>query len=682
MRLPFWVLCCALVLGSASAMADERRIALVVGASAYQHAPQLANTRTDATAIAAALQRLGFEVERLLDPDRAAFEAAVRRLGRNSAGADAALFYYAGHALESAGENWMVPVSADIASDRDLRFEALDLDTILEQMGGGARVSLVFLDSCRDNPFRLRITSGARDFSVGGLGRVNAAVGTFIAFATAPGNFAEDGSGPDSPFTMALLASIEKPGLEVRQMMSEVRKAVREATGGRQIPWDSSALEGQFYFKPSAQPTQNVNQPFPSNDQIETIFWDSVRNSRDPANIQAYLNRYPTGMFADVARNLLKQTQPQIRQNDVQTPPAVVGPATDIMVTRLASAAPGINDQVKDGIARAYQTLPSHKALALPPGTTGALWRVGGLDSAALAQEQSLESCQIHYGQPCILVVVDDVLQPDPQTGNWPRYDMPRVRYVGAFDLQRIPVITPAVRQRPDVVAYASAAEPKAMALHPWGLLYVESGAASTPDAQAKALTKCKADPAHKSSAAICYLYAIGNQVVLPYRLKDPQIGPLPPNPPSPTPPPLSLHDAVVTRLASIAPNLTLPTRDSDIAAYQAGKKPKALAFARQPPGFWPAFDQEDSGTAQTVALERCQLASSGPCILVAIGDVAPGGDRWAPRDMARVRYAATFDPGRIPVVASGVRLRGRTLRSTRPPLGQKPPPSIPPANS
>jgi hypothetical protein len=106
------------------------------------------------------------------------------------------------------------------------------------------------------------------------------------------------------------------------------------------------------------------------------------------------------------------------------------------------------------------------------------------------------------------------------------------------------------------------------------------------------------------------------------------------------------------------------------------------LAFARQPPGFWPAFDQEDSGTAQTVALERCQLASSGPCILVAIGDVAPGGDRWAPRDMARVRYAATFDPGRIPVVASGVRLRGRTLRSTRPPLGQKPPPSIPPANS
>jgi uncharacterized caspase-like protein len=258
MRRLFWVLCAVLLLAPAATMADERRVALVVGAAAYQHAPQLPNTRTDATAIAAALQRLGFEVERLLDPDRAAFEAAVRRLGRNSAGADAALFFYAGHALESAGENWVVPVSADIAGDRDLRFEALDLDTILDQMNGGARVSLVFLDSCRDNPFRLRITSGTRDFSGGGLGRVNAAVGTFIAFATAPGNFAEDGSGPDSPFTTALLASIEKPGLEVRQMLSEVRKAVREATGGRQIPWDTSALEGQFYFKPPAAERQST----------------------------------------------------------------------------------------------------------------------------------------------------------------------------------------------------------------------------------------------------------------------------------------------------------------------------------------------------------------------------------------------------------------------------------------
>jgi uncharacterized caspase-like protein len=136
--------------------AAELRVALVVGAAKYEHGATLANTLDDARDTAAALKRLGFDVDLVLDPDRASLEAAVRRLGQRSRGADAALFYYSGHALESQGVNWVLPVSADVKDDRDLRFEALDLATVLNQVEGSARVSLIFLDACREDPFKQR----------------------------------------------------------------------------------------------------------------------------------------------------------------------------------------------------------------------------------------------------------------------------------------------------------------------------------------------------------------------------------------------------------------------------------------------------------------------------------------------------------------------------------------------
>ena len=151
-----WLL---LALWPGEAGADDRRVALVVGVSNYKHAPRLANTHNDARGTADALRRLGFEVEQLLDPDRGALEAGVRKLRQRAQGAETSLFYYAGHAIELGGRNWLLPVAADVQTDRDVRFEGLDLDFILEQMEGASRISLVFMDACRENPFRAKLAA-------------------------------------------------------------------------------------------------------------------------------------------------------------------------------------------------------------------------------------------------------------------------------------------------------------------------------------------------------------------------------------------------------------------------------------------------------------------------------------------------------------------------------------------
>jgi uncharacterized caspase-like protein len=320
------ILALALALLAAAGPAAAERLALVIGNGAYREAPALANPAADARGMAAALARLGFRVETLLDADRAQMEAAIRRFGEAAAGAEAAMVYYAGHAVEVGGRNHLIPVSARIRSDRDLPFETIDFDAVMTQLEGRARVILVFLDACRDNPFRQRLTAGGtRGIASPGLAPVRGPVGTLVAFATAPGQVAQDGHGPNSPFTAALLAHIETPGLEVRPMLGRVRQAVREATAGSQIPWENSSLEGEFFFRPapappaaaslpplaalppaSAQATAQATAPrsVPEPDvATERLFWESVKDSRSTEELAAYLRRYPDGVFAELARS-------------------------------------------------------------------------------------------------------------------------------------------------------------------------------------------------------------------------------------------------------------------------------------------------------------------------------------------------------------------------------------------
>lgn len=255
-----------LVLALALPVAAADKVALVIGNSAYRHAPALPNPGNDARAVADLLTGMGFEVVAGYDLDKAGLDAKVQDFARALGGADTALVFYAGHGLQVEGRNFLVPIDARLASEADLDFEAVDMDLILRQLERRQRTNLVFLDACRDNPLAgnlARSMGAARSAGIGrGLARIDGGLGTLIAYATQPGNIAADGTGNHSPFTEALLRHLPTPGLEVRQALSRVRKDVVEATDGKQVPWDHSSLMGDFILNPApAEPQTAARLP-------------------------------------------------------------------------------------------------------------------------------------------------------------------------------------------------------------------------------------------------------------------------------------------------------------------------------------------------------------------------------------------------------------------------------------
>lgn len=242
----------------------EKRVALVIGNSKYAEVTPLANPANDANDIANALKSSGFDVIVGLDVDKRAFDTKVRNFAELLEGSDVAVFFYAGHGLQVAGRNYLIPVDARLGNERDLDFDAVSLDLVLKQMelGRGDKTNIVFLDACRDNPFagNLARSMGTRSASLGkGLAQVDTGVGTFIAYSTQPGNVALDGKGRNSPFTAALAKHVRESDRDLTGVMIEVRKDVLAATSGKQVPWDHSALTGSFYFqKTAATPDENA----------------------------------------------------------------------------------------------------------------------------------------------------------------------------------------------------------------------------------------------------------------------------------------------------------------------------------------------------------------------------------------------------------------------------------------
>jgi uncharacterized caspase-like protein len=248
-----------MLLAALPAAAAEKRVALVVGNSAYVNAAPLPNPVNDAGAIAKALTEAGFEVIVGLDLDKPAFDGKVRDFARALDGADVALFFYAGHGLQVAGRNYLVPIDASMQKERDLDFEGVSVDFVLKQMeiDRENKTNVVFLDACRDNPLarNLARSMGTRSASIGkGLAQVETGVGTFISYSTQPGNVALDGDGANSPFTTALVKGVRNQGRNLTTVMVDVRKDVLAATQGKQVPWDHSSLTGDFYFHLAAAP--------------------------------------------------------------------------------------------------------------------------------------------------------------------------------------------------------------------------------------------------------------------------------------------------------------------------------------------------------------------------------------------------------------------------------------------
>lgn len=211
-----------------------RRVALVIGNSNYRYATQLANPANDAADIARALSKLGFDVVEGRDLDKRAMEDKIREFGRKLERADLALLYYAGHGMQVAGKNYLVPIDAKLERPGDLSFDTIEASQILAQMEAEKRVNLIFLDACRDNPLARSFSRslGARSTSVGqGLAPIQSAVGTLIAYATQPDNVALDGEGRNSPFTSAFLKHIGTPGLEISALEAGARRRDRRDAG-------------------------------------------------------------------------------------------------------------------------------------------------------------------------------------------------------------------------------------------------------------------------------------------------------------------------------------------------------------------------------------------------------------------------------------------------------------------
>ncbi len=245
----------ALLLASGSGHA-QKRIALVIGNSAYEHVSPLKNPRNDAELIARSLTVAGFDVVKVLDADTKALKTALLNFGRSlREGPEAGLFYYAGHGIQVNGRNYLIPINARIENEDEVDLEGIDVNSFLRVMRSSkSAVNIVVLDACRNNPFARSFRSST---PAGGLAPVDAPKGTFIAYATSPGDVALDGDGKNSPYSTALAKAIGIKGISIETAFKTARRSVLKATDSRQVPWETSSLVGEFSFFPgkkSAEP--------------------------------------------------------------------------------------------------------------------------------------------------------------------------------------------------------------------------------------------------------------------------------------------------------------------------------------------------------------------------------------------------------------------------------------------
>src|SRR5262245_43063812 len=296
----FAVLALLLLLLPATARA-ERRTALVIG-NAADELGVLRNTVHDASDMATTLRQLGFEVTLLRDAARRPMVEAIDLFSRQLRQGGVGLFYFAGHGLQVSGENYLIPVDARIGREQDVPYEAVPVGRILGGLeDADNQLNILILDACRDNPFARQWRSSQR-----GLAVMQAARGSLIAYATAPGAVASDGDGRNGLYTAYLLQHMTTPGLSVEHFFKKVREGVVKATKGRQTPWESSSLIGDFSFAPQAV------------SNAEAVIWARVEQSSNPEDVAAFLQAYPNGQFAPAARLKLQQLQQRAAQQHLE----------------------------------------------------------------------------------------------------------------------------------------------------------------------------------------------------------------------------------------------------------------------------------------------------------------------------------------------------------------------------
>jgi len=305
----------------AAALLSAAKQALIIGNGNYRH-ERLKSPANDARAMADALKVIGFETDVGLDWTRTQMDNAIRQFTekltrRNTVG----LFYFAGHGAQLAWRNYAVPVNAEVETTAELLSRCIDLNTVIDNMRrAGNPINLVILDACRDNPLGKHVRPDRP-----GLSQIDAPPDMLVAFATAPGNTVIDGEEQHALFTEHLLREIKVPESKVEDVFKRVRMGVRRRSSGRQIPWECNSLKDDFWFVPpevlkkppkflKALSEEEIEREF----KDESAAWDGAQKANEPAALEAYLSRYPSGRFSEVALAKLDRIRARLGEKKVE----------------------------------------------------------------------------------------------------------------------------------------------------------------------------------------------------------------------------------------------------------------------------------------------------------------------------------------------------------------------------
>ena len=316
------------MLGAQAATPDTKRVALVIGNSKYVNAVALPNPANDAHLIASTLRNAGFDVIEGVDQDNAGMHNLISKFTEESYNADLAVIFYAGHGMQVDGKNYLIPVDAELSSPAYLKTRTVQIDELMAALPPDPAVGVIILDACRDNPLARTLAAALpKSRSLGaGLAPVEAksdGVGTggvLIAYATDPGAIAFDGNGVDSPYSLALAKHLTEPGVEIQSALTRVRGEVTEATQGRQRPWHNASLGREVFLgkstaeaapapAPAADASNTTAAPAPApvaseapSWEVEQRLWDEASKKNAIPYYEAYLEQFPNGRFATVAK--------------------------------------------------------------------------------------------------------------------------------------------------------------------------------------------------------------------------------------------------------------------------------------------------------------------------------------------------------------------------------------------
>jgi formylglycine-generating enzyme required for sulfatase activity len=282
----------------------ERRVALVIGNANYRRSGiSLSNPRNDAQDISAVLATVGFEVVTAIDTSKRDMDFALQRFARLATNADAALFFYAGHAMQFQGRNFLMPIDAELEDEISVRYQMVGLEEVRAALDQASGIKIMILDACRNNPLASRlnqtITASRSAPATRGLARIDKTEGMVVAYATAPDDVAQDGQGRNSPFTAALLKRLQEPGLEIGTMFRRVASDVNTQTAGRQRPETYISLLSDYYLN-----------------QSDSTAWDRIKDQDDVAALRDFVSKYPSSPRASFARSRLEVLERFARERE------------------------------------------------------------------------------------------------------------------------------------------------------------------------------------------------------------------------------------------------------------------------------------------------------------------------------------------------------------------------------